>query len=226
MESTTWTESEFPNRSRERVASLSHQPSALVTPDAEVSVMILCDDPVVAAGLFAVLHEAPSFQIIPAPELGDLGLSAADVVVADYETALRLAQSSRQWAKKLLIFTNHDSEAKVWRALECGVSGYLLHGVRLPELFEGIRSVRQGGVVLSPLVATRITGRIQGKALTAREKAVLEQLMHGLSNKSIAKRLNVCVGTVKTHLKSILEKLDADSRTAAVIAAQRRGILP
>lgn len=68
--------------------------------------------------------------------------------------------------------------------------------------------------------------RIQGKTLTVREKAVLEQLMLGLSNKLIASRLNLCVGTVKTHLKSILEKLDADSRTAAVIAAQRRGLLP
>jgi DNA-binding NarL/FixJ family response regulator len=55
---------------------------------------------------------------------------------------------------------------------------------------------------------------------------VLEQLMLGLSNKVIASRLNLCVGTVKAHLKSILVKLDASSRTAAVITAQRRGLLP
>jgi two-component system, NarL family, nitrate/nitrite response regulator NarL len=47
-----------------------------------------------------------------------------------------------------------------------------------------------------------------------------------LSNKAIARRLDVCVGTVKTHVKSILKKLDADSRTAAVVTAQRRGLLP
>jgi DNA-binding NarL/FixJ family response regulator len=78
---------------------------------------------------------------------------------------------------------------------------------------------------LSPLVAERITNRVNGKSLTEREKSVLEQLMLGLSNKGIARRLNLCVGTVKAHVKSILNKLDADSRTAAVVAAQRRGLL-
>ena len=114
----------------------------------------------------------------------------------------------------------------ICRALEIGIRGYLLHGIGLPELFEAIRAVRGGGVALSPLVAARIANRIQGKTLTARERAVLEQLMLGLSNKSIASRLNLRVGTVKTHLKAILEKLGAGSRTAAVIAAQRRGLVP
>jgi DNA-binding NarL/FixJ family response regulator len=124
-----------------------------------------------------------------------------------------------------VVFTNCDSEPKICRALETGARGYLLHGVGLRELFDGIRSVRRGGVALSPLVAARITNRIQGKTLTTTERAVLEQLMLGLSNKSIASRLNIQVGTVKTYLKSILEKLAAASRTAAVIAAQHRGLL-
>jgi two-component system NarL family response regulator len=148
------------------------------------------------------------------------------VVLADYETALGLAESAPQWAKNLVVFTNYDSEARICRALESGARGYLLYGVGLPELFEGIRSVQQGGVALSPLVATRLTNRIKGKALTAREKAVLEQLMLGLRNKGIARRLNLSVGTVKTHVKSILAKLDAQSRTAAVITARRSGLLP
>jgi DNA-binding NarL/FixJ family response regulator len=198
------------------------------TTSAGVAVMILYDDPVIAAGLATVLREHGSFQIIPAPEPGDLlyGAPPADLVVlADYETALRLAHTAHRWGKNMIIFTSCDSEAKICRALETGARGYLLHGIGLTELFEGIRSVRGGGVALSPLVAARITGRIQSKTLTAREKAVLEQLMLGLSNKSIASRLNLRVGTVKTHLKSILEKLGADSRTAAVVMAQSRGIL-
>jgi DNA-binding NarL/FixJ family response regulator len=75
-------------------------------------------------------------------------------------------------------------------------------------------------------VAARVTNRIKGQPLTSREKAVLEQLMRGLSNKGIAHRLNLCVLTVKTHVKAILEKLDVDSRTAAMVTAQRRGLLP
>jgi DNA-binding NarL/FixJ family response regulator len=186
-------------------------------------------DPVIAAGLTAVLQEHAGFKIVPTQEAGSnigCGSPAADVILADYETALRLAEGAPQWAKNLVVFTNWDSEAKICRALETGARGYLLHRVGLPELFDAIRSVRGGGVALSPLAAARITNRIQGKTLTARERAVLEQLMLGLSNKSIASRLDLRFGTVKTHLKSILWKLGAGSRTAAVIAAQRRGLLP
>ena len=221
-------ETEDTNCGQDRTGKCLRQNPAPIAHDAGVSVMILYADPVIAAGLTAVLHERAGFRILTTAEpIGNVGCAppAADVIVADYETALRLAESAPQWARNLVVFTNCDSEAKICRALETGARGYLLQGAGLAELFDGIRSVCGGGVALSPLVATRITNRIQGKTLTAREKAVLEQLMQGLSNKAIARRLNLCVGTVKAHLKSILQKLDAGSRTAAVVAAQRRGVL-
>ena len=101
-----------------------------------------------------------------------------------------------------------------------------MYGVGLPELFESIRSVGAGGVALSPVVAASITNRVKGETLTEREECVLEQMRLGLSNKAIAQHLNLCVGTVETHVKSILRKLHAGSRTAAVVTAQRRGLLP
>lgn len=228
MYATTAADREHANRNQRRTLPFLRLHDAPIAPGTGVSVMVLCADPVIAAGLSAVLHESPGFQVVRGSSPNELafGPSPPDVVVADYETAVQLAQTAPQSGKKLMVFTNYDSEAKICRALEIGVSGYLLHGIRLPELFEAIRSVHAGGVALSPLVAARITNRVQGKTLTAREKAVLEQLMLGLSNKSIARRLNLCVGTVKAHIKSILEKLDASSRTAAVIAAQRRGLVP
>jgi DNA-binding CsgD family transcriptional regulator len=63
------------------------------------------------------------------------------------------------------------------------------------------------------------------QALTRRETDILRHMMQGMSNKAIASRLALAVGTVKTHVKSVLEKLDATSRTQAVSIAQRRGIL-
>lgn len=227
-DATTLEESEYANPSQQRTVRFLCRNAPPMTLHPLISVMLLCADPIIAAGLATVMCERAGFQVVSAPEPGNFvgGPPPADVVIADYETALRLAESGPQWAKKLVIFTSCDSEAKICRALESGADGYLLYGIGLAELFEGIRSVHAGGVALSPLVAARITTRIQGKTLTAREKAVLEQLMLGLSNKLIAKNLNLCVGTIKTHVKSILQKLDANSRTAAVIAAQRRGLLP
>jgi DNA-binding NarL/FixJ family response regulator len=228
MDATTCPDSECANRAPSRAIPFLHLNPAPITIGAEVSVMILYADPVIAAGLAAVLRRSGGFQIVSTPEPGDVvcGPLAADVVVADYETAMRLAQTARHWAKKVVVFTNYDSEAQVCRALESGASGYLMYGVGLPELCEGIRSVRDGGVALSPQAAARITNRFQGETLTPREKAVLEQLMLGLRDKVIARKLNLGVGTVKCHVKAILCKLEADSRTAAVIAAQRRGLLP
>jgi DNA-binding NarL/FixJ family response regulator len=227
VQATARDQSRIATRSQERTITPPRICADPVIDGADVSVMILCADSVIAAGLAKVLHECAGFQVVPGAAPGDfIGDSPpADVVLTDYETALRVLECAPQWAKNVVIFTNYDSEAKICRALESGVGGYLLYGVGLPELFEGIRSVREGRVALSPLAAARITNRIRGEALTTREKSVLEQLMLGLSNKAIARTLNLSVGTVKSHVKSILEKLDAGSRTAAVITAQRRGLL-
>ena len=84
---------------------------------------------------------------------------------------------------------------------------------------------RQAAIALGPLVANRVAEWMKQRALTPREADILRQMMLGHSNKRIALELNVAVGTVKTHVKSILDKLDAASRTEAVAIAQRRGIL-
>jgi DNA-binding NarL/FixJ family response regulator len=90
---------------------------------------------------------------------------------------------------------------------------------------DALRSVHVGGIALGPLVASRIADRMKQEALTRREGEILRQLVLGQSNKTIAAKLALSVGTVKTHVKSILRKLDATSRTEAAAIAQRRGIL-
>jgi DNA-binding NarL/FixJ family response regulator len=105
-------------------------------------------------------------------------------------------------------------------ALERGARGYLLLDCGLQDLLDSLRSVHAGGIALAPLVAARVADRMKHKALTPREGQVLRQLMMGLSNKSIASELALAEGTVKTHVKSILVKLDARSRTGAVAACR------
>lgn len=198
----------------------------------EIRVLISHSDPLISAGLEAVLQKRRDLKVVP-PRFGsefgreiDGESAEADVVIADYESALRLSETSRESRGRLVILTHSDSEAQICRALERGARGYLLLGCSPEDLVEGIRSVYQGGVAFGPQVARRIAENMTQQALTAREESVLRQLMLGLSNKRIAVKFTLTEGTVKTHVKSILAKLNAASRTEAIAIAHRRGLLP
>jgi DNA-binding NarL/FixJ family response regulator len=197
----------------------------------EIKVVIAHSDPLISAGLAALLKGQRDIEIVSrGPDLTELCPSRGDgpsrcVVVADYNSGLQLATSRGAGRDKVMILTNIDSEADIWRALQYGVRGYLLLGCGLKDLVDGVRSVHAGATVLAPLVAGRIADRMKSKALTTRQEDILRRMMLGLSNKRIALQLDLAVGTIKTHIKSILEKLDAANRTEATAIARRRGIL-
>jgi DNA-binding NarL/FixJ family response regulator len=202
-----------------------------MTQSSKIKVLIAHGDPLIAAGLAVTLQRQRDFEaVVCRPTLNASSVTAsdpppADVVVADYESGLRLIVSAGAMRHRVVILTHSDSQAKICHALERGARGYLLLGCSLQELLDGLRAVLVGGIAIGPLVAQRVAERMKHRALTPREEEILRQMMLGLSNKGIALRLNVAVGTVKTHVKSVLEKLDAASRTEAVAIAQRRGIL-
>jgi DNA-binding NarL/FixJ family response regulator len=197
----------------------------------KIKVLIAHGDPLIAAGLAATLHAHRDFEanvLRPASTLSGAtasNLPPADVVVADYDSGMRLIVSAGARSHRVVILTHSDGEATICRALEQGARGYLLLGCSLQDLFDGLRAVRVGGMALDPMVAGRVGDRMKQPPLTPREGDILRQMMLGRSNKHIAMALNVAIGTVKTHVKSILDKLDATSRTEAVAIAQRRGIL-
>ena len=197
-----------------------------------IKVLIAHGDPLIAAGLAATLREHRDFEarvFSPASKLSSAtasDLPPTDVVVADYDSGMRLIVSAGAGSHRVVILTHGDGEARICRALEQGARGYLLLGCSLQDLFDGLRAVRVGGMALDPLVAGRVGDCMKQRALTPREGDILSQMMLGASNKRIAIELNVAIGTVKTHVKSILDKLEAASRTEAVAIAQRRGLLP
>ena len=190
-------------------------------PNVRIRVLIAHGDPLISAGLAATLSRLRDFETIT----GSGPQPGADVVIADYESGLRLIACAGALGRRVMILTHSDSEAKICHALEQGARGYLLLGCSLQDLVDGLRSVYIGGIALGPLVASRIADRMKQQALTPREADILRYMMLGMSNKAIASKLTLAVGTVKTHVKSVLEKLDAKSRTQAVSIAQRRGIL-
>jgi DNA-binding NarL/FixJ family response regulator len=202
-----------------------------MTQYSKIKVLIAHSDPLIAAGLAVTLLKQHDFEVLvrrPAPQASGeaaIRLPPADVVVADYDSGMRLIASAATGSQSVVILTHSDSEGMICHALQQGARGYLLQGGSLADLLGGLRSVSVGGMAIGPLVAGRVAEWMKQPALTRREGDILRQMMLGRSNKRIAIELNVAIGTVKTHVKSILDKLDAASRTEAVAIAQRRGIL-
>jgi DNA-binding NarL/FixJ family response regulator len=196
-----------------------------------IKILIAHGDPLISAGLASLLQNRSDFEAVVCDPALTVSLAtashlpSADVVVADYDSGLRVIESAGAGRHRVMILTHSDSEAKICHALEQGARGYLLLGCSLREVIDGLRSIHVGGTALGPLVVSRIADWMKQQALTGREKDILRQMMLGLSNKGIARNLTLAVGTVKTHVKSILYKLEAASRTEAAAIAQRRGIL-
>ena len=132
----------------------------------------------------------------------------------------------REDAKALIIIlTTYDSDEDVYRGMRAGAKAYLLKDTHREELLNCIRAVYAGKTVVSPGVASKLASRLREEELTPRELEILTLVGRGLSNKLIARALDITEGTVKTHVKNFLEKLDATSRTEAVAVAARRGLV-
>jgi two-component system, NarL family, response regulator len=126
---------------------------------------------------------------------------------------------------RIIVLTTYAGDAQAAAALKAGAAGYLLKNLVRKELLETIRAVHSGKRRVPPEIATEIAEHVADDELTGREIEVLRRVAAGKSNKLIAAELDISEGTVKTHMKSILPKLDASDRTHAVMIALKRGIL-
>jgi DNA-binding NarL/FixJ family response regulator len=141
------------------------------------------------------------------------GIEAITVIRAEFPNA------------RIIVLTTYAGDVQAAEALKAGAYGYLLKNLVRKELLETIRAVHAGKRRVPPEIATEIAEHVADDALTEREIEVLRRVAAGKSNKMIAAELDIAEGTVKTHMKSILPKLDASDRTHAVMIALKRGIL-
>jgi len=126
---------------------------------------------------------------------------------------------------RIIVLTSHPGDVHVSRALKAGARGYLLKGMLRKELPETIRAVYAGHKRLSSEAAAEIAEHAIDDALTPREIDVLRLVAAGNANKEIGAQLSLTEVTVKTHVKNILAKLEANDRTHAVTIALKRGII-
>jgi len=141
-------------------------------------------------------------------------------------------------AIKILILSSFGDENNVLPAIRAGALGYVLKDIDPEELSEAIRNTAQGKSQLDPEIANMLISHVQSdpsesehgnknySELTTREIEVLIEIGRGLSNKEIASELSISPLTVKTHVSSILAKLQLADRTQAAIFAIRQGLVP
>ncbi len=199
--------------------------------------VILADDhPVVRDGLAAIINQQPDMQVVAEAADGEeaialFHLEQPDVMVLDLRMPKRDGVAVVEQVlgvnpkARLLIMTTFDGDEDIFRCLSQGAKGYLLKDSPRQEILNAIRAVSQDQPYTSSSIASKALQRMAKPNLTKREVDVIQLLSQGRSNKDIARRLSITEGTAKTHVKSILLKLDAISRTEAVAVAHKRGLV-
>ncbi|MEU8580351.1 response regulator transcription factor [Streptomyces abikoensis] len=215
-----------------------------------IRVLIADDEPMVRAGVRAVLATDPGLTVVA--EAGD-GAEAVELVrrhrpdVAVLDVRMPRVGGIEALASLpdtgVVMLTTFGEDDYILQALAGGAAGFLVKSGAPEELIAGVRAVAGGAAYLSPKVAARVVahlaatgaGSAAGRraaarervaALTARERDVLAHVAAGLSNGQIARRLHVVEGTVKAHVSSILARLGVDNRAAAAVMAHEAGVTP
>jgi DNA-binding NarL/FixJ family response regulator len=132
---------------------------------------------------------------------------------------------------QVIMVTVYEDPDRIFRALRAGACGYLLKRSAPDQVLNAIRDVQQGGVPMSAEIARKVIAHFQKQEsaaaemekLSAREREVLDLVVHGFTNKEIAERLSVTVEAVRWHLKHIYQKLHVHSRTEAALKFRSTG---
>lgn len=214
-----------------------------------IRVAIADDQPLLLAGLVGIINTAPDIDVIGQATSGVEAVELAsslhpDVVLMDIRMPTMngieaTTQITRTGSSRVLILTTFDIDEYVYAALRAGASGFLLKDTPPTQLIEAIRVVAGGDSLLSPSVTKRLLDEFAARpanggaepetvpalsSITTREHEVFTLLAQGMSNAEIAERLYIGIGTVKTHVGSLLTKLGARDRIQLVIIAYQTGL--
>lgn len=215
-----------------------------------VTVLLVDDEPLVRAGLRAVLEAQPDIEVVGEAADGAAVIPLVrqlrpDVVAMDVRMPLldgieatRAVLRTVSDPPKILVVTTFENDEYVYEALRAGADGFLLKRARPAEIVHAVRLIAEGESLLFPASVRQLAAEygdgagntaartaMERAALTEREAEVLRLMARGLSNAEIAVRLIVGTETVKSHVSAVLAKLGARDRTQAVIAAYESGFV-
>jgi DNA-binding NarL/FixJ family response regulator len=205
-----------------------------------IRIILVDDHAIVREGVRAILDGRDDMQVIGefangtealavaaklAPDLALVDLKMPGISAVDTIRGLH----AQVPGIRVLVFTSFGEDSLIRATLDAGAIGYLLKDALQSDLVRAIRSVAAGEAFLAPAAQRQLMEllrkpRSEREALTAREADVLRLIAEGLSNKQIARRLNLTEGTVKGYVSQILAKLHLEDRTQAALYAVREGL--
>ena len=204
----------------------------------KIRVLLADDHPMVVDGIRSCLEVYDHIDVIGTAENGRQAFEksradAPDIVLMDINmpemNGLDTADLFRDQLPdvKLLFLSMHDSREYISRAVQCGARGYVLKDVPTVEIVTAIEAVNNGATYFSSGVSEILLsdGGAADSPLTDREQAILRLVAEGMSNKLIARHLDISLRTVETHRRNIKRKLDVDSTAGLTRYAIEQGII-
>ena len=199
-----------------------------------IRVLIVEDQRMLRTALSALLALEDDIDVVGSAGDGLEGMALTrqlqpDIVIADIEMPRKTGLELADWIRKkklptrVIIVTTFARSGYLRRALDAGVSGYLLKDSPGDALPNAIRTVYNGGRTIDPELATQAWS--ESDPLTDRERQVLRLSANGLTNAQIASELNLNHGTVRNYVSEAISKLNANNRIDAARIARDKGWL-
>ena len=215
-----------------------------------IKVLVVDDHALFRRGITAVLANHENLEVVGEASDGLEAIEKAEAIVPDIIvmdlnmprcSGLEATQAlqAKMPQVNILVLTVSENEADLFAAVKFGAKGYILKNTEPEELVQAILHIAQGGVIVSPIMATKLLTEFQGleaegkreaiqkteSNLSPREGEVLQLVAQGATNKQIADSLFISENTVKTHLRNIMEKLHLANRSQAAAYAVERGLV-
>lgn len=212
----------------------------------KISIVIVEDNELMRLGISTSLSFYDDIEILSTAKNGQEGFEVIEklkpkVSIIDirmpYLNGLELTKKIREFQidTNIIILTSLEDDEYLFEAFKNGANAYVLKDIEPEELYNTIKNVSKGIVLMQPAIAKNILTNVTAKnkidkehdieLLTDREKEILNLIAKGLKNKEISDKLFISEGTVKVHINNILKKLGVSDRNKAIIIAKEKDII-